>query len=1039
MLAEEALVINVCLLKKSVDRQVINAWVFILLERLLWYVLFLTPWNEGRRPIPSLWHWVSVLPWGIAHLIPGIAMLQVEEGASFLLTEVAIPDAMCWRHHDSDISDPAPKDGFDEADVVTLTHQSIEDPEGKLKYLRLPFLSGLDLEAWRALTEQDFIPQHTTSPLSSDEPIPGKTDSQQRFEDSDPKWYERGSKWRKEKITDHIPCPTPLQTIEGVTSDASRGENVGLLVLELVFDDDVDERVNPLYCNPVDNGKFVAQEETPMPDPLLRGVGADGAGSSLSPSLFVPTWGIHQRSRVTTPGGHKRKSARVHAQCSEHLAVAQAEKDGLMATNAEQALRIKELEQQLKGVDEVHSAAMKNLEDQLAQKDSALVYAERVSSDRLSENEELRRLLQSHEYKQSLSVPFNYALQTGWGQGLAEARSEEELREIMMRMNGFDPYSDKKMNAEYERLFSKTYSLCGAYFTLSEEVGARSPKNFHLAAPPKDAPKAGSGGVAFAPKLVRAAEVAGSKDTASREISKSKTGPSLQDPDRASGGSKAPPSKKLSFCHLLLLISSFLQTNLGSNADSPHCISSRIIKLHLAARLPKPALSILPGLDPLHEASLLPFPTMPLALWWATEVVHLWDLESVHHHLNGSFTLLVLIVFDNFPWKPNLQHEIVPYKSDHLFTRYFDQSLAFPLSGNSHLLQLKTWSSSRWCPMVLGMSFPIEKRAWSHGWMFMCVLGCLGLGSGIWMSHTFLLPSLASACNVGSNVPCRNCFPDYCSWAMCIPKIRMWNSGLPSLLVRGSHTHQHRYQGSFLNSTPDAIRNLFGEVAKGNVAKLGLKYPPSDYPLSGIEVLFLLSLRPEIIGTGKSCRTGPFFIAFLGMNEILMSSISTGILANFPEKEPAFPEGNNSFLPHLAFCSHTGPGIVFRLGGDLMMEGILSTSSSAEKLLLPLGSIERFQDGFYIVGVLYDLSGHLGHVRVSTSEDLQLFIRSVPSYGCTVLWDFRMAFLRVFDFSSSPKCYSLLYISLALLRLSWTESPEVVIPSECGEPDHRRG
>ncbi|GKA64611.1 hypothetical protein Tco_0764318 [Tanacetum coccineum] len=100
----------------------------------------------------------------------------------------------------------------------------------------------------------------------------------------------------------------------------------------------------------------------------------------------------------------------------------------------------------------------------------------------------------SHEYKQSLSVPFNYALQTGWGQGLAEARSEEELREIMMRMNGFDPYSDKKMNAEYER----------------------------------------------------AEEVAGSTNTVSREFSKSKTGPSLQDPvsEPTSGGSKAPPSKK---------------------------------------------------------------------------------------------------------------------------------------------------------------------------------------------------------------------------------------------------------------------------------------------------------------------------------------------------------------------------------------------------------------------------------------------------------------------------------------------------------------
>ncbi|GJW42415.1 NB-ARC domains-containing protein [Tanacetum coccineum] len=145
-----------------------------------------------------------------------------------------------------------------------------------------------------------------------------------------------------------------------------------------------------------------------------------------------------------------RKLREEHAQCSEGLAVVRAEKDSLVATNAEQTLRIKELEQQLKSADEVHSSAVKDLENQLAQKDSALVYAERISGERLSENEKLRaqlvfaqkektdairkllptvvgRLLQSHEYKQSLSVPFNYALQTGWGQGLAEERSEEEL------------------------------------------------------------------------------------------------------------------------------------------------------------------------------------------------------------------------------------------------------------------------------------------------------------------------------------------------------------------------------------------------------------------------------------------------------------------------------------------------------------------------------------------------------------------------------------------------------------------------------------
>ncbi|GJU81110.1 hypothetical protein Tco_1283475 [Tanacetum coccineum] len=289
-------------------------------------------------------------------------------------------------------------------------------------------------------------------------------------------------------------------------------------------------------------------------------------GLHYTPPIFVSTWGIHQRSRrsdhskeecpahalrqfeslydshhalkedlemtrshlvrsredftvvqnfFNTLSERHRKLREEHAPCSENLAIAQAERDSLMATSAEQALRIKELEQQLKSADEAHSSVVKDLESQLAQKDSALVYAERVSSDRLSENEELRtqlafakrekidavkkllptvvgRLLQSHEYKQSLSVPFNYALQTGWGQGLAEARSEEELREIMMRMNGFDAYSDKKMNAEYERLFSKTYSYVDRISHLSEK-SVQDLLKLHPAPPPKDAPKAGWG------------------------------------------------------------------------------------------------------------------------------------------------------------------------------------------------------------------------------------------------------------------------------------------------------------------------------------------------------------------------------------------------------------------------------------------------------------------------------------------------------------------------------------------------------------------
>ncbi|GKE56348.1 hypothetical protein Tco_1495533 [Tanacetum coccineum] len=276
----------------------------------------------------------------------------------------------------------------------------------------------------------------------------------------------------------------------------------------------------PTAATHPNNGKSIAQEETHMPDPPLQGVGADGAGSSLPPSLFVPDWFSLARGAMAQAHAlsqfeslydthHALQLREEHAQCSEGLAVVQAEKDSLMATNAEQTLRIKELEQKLKSVDEVHSSAVKeDLESQLAQKDSALVYAERIP-------------------------------------GLAEGRSEQELHKIMMRMNGFDPYSDKKMTAEYERLFSKTYPYVDRISHLSEKP-VQDLLKLHPAPAPRDAPKAGSRGIAFSPKLVRAAEVASSKDTASKEFSRSKTGPSPQDPasTHASGGSKAPPSKK---------------------------------------------------------------------------------------------------------------------------------------------------------------------------------------------------------------------------------------------------------------------------------------------------------------------------------------------------------------------------------------------------------------------------------------------------------------------------------------------------------------
>ncbi|GJR63959.1 hypothetical protein Tco_0010024 [Tanacetum coccineum] len=80
----------------------------------------------------------------------------------------------------------------------------------------------------------------------------------------------------------------------------------------------------------------------------------------------------------------------------------------------------------------------------LARKDSALVFSDRISNKRAAEKERLVSQL-SHEYKESLSVPFNLAIQAGWAKGLAMKQSEEDLMDVLREVQGFDPHSDTRM------------------------------------------------------------------------------------------------------------------------------------------------------------------------------------------------------------------------------------------------------------------------------------------------------------------------------------------------------------------------------------------------------------------------------------------------------------------------------------------------------------------------------------------------------------------------------------------------------------------
>nr|GEX65275.1 hypothetical protein [Tanacetum cinerariifolium] len=119
----------------------------------------------------------------------------------------AIPDAMAYRHHDSDVNDPIPKDGFHASDVPMLTEQVVDlrlVPSGLLflgglattwdflvvtmsEYLRFPFLSGASISKGPPLTSQYQIVHHTTPLLSLGQNIPAKTDHQKKVVVEDPK------------------------------------------------------------------------------------------------------------------------------------------------------------------------------------------------------------------------------------------------------------------------------------------------------------------------------------------------------------------------------------------------------------------------------------------------------------------------------------------------------------------------------------------------------------------------------------------------------------------------------------------------------------------------------------------------------------------------------------------------------------------------------------------------------------------------------------------------------------------------------------
>nr|GEX95030.1 hypothetical protein [Tanacetum cinerariifolium] len=353
----------------------------------------------------------------------------------FVLESRAIPDTMAWRYHDSDINDSVSEDGF----MVTMS-----------EYLRFPFLSGATIEKGNALTNRDLKEQHTVPPLLADQAIPDKTDHQKEAEVADPKIVETrerkaraAAKKREKKKSD----PADPNTKNLSRAAANIVESYGNQSLHDSYHDSANHSVHedqtvrnmtlvptevpceqPMWCRElmIHLAPPTAQEESNALDNsimLERAWFALGWGAWLKPtnlkdsriSRLIIIALLRHMQNVRIPFGSSWKLEMSH----NRVQLLEGQNSGLSQVNKDQALKIKELE------------------DSLARKDSALVYAERINVEGAREKERLVSQLK-------LVETFNLAIQAGWGKGLVEEHSEEELLGLMSRMENFDAYTDKR-------------------------------------------------------------------------------------------------------------------------------------------------------------------------------------------------------------------------------------------------------------------------------------------------------------------------------------------------------------------------------------------------------------------------------------------------------------------------------------------------------------------------------------------------------------------------------------------------------------------
>nr|GEV88571.1 hypothetical protein [Tanacetum cinerariifolium] len=403
----------------------------------------------------------------------------------FLIDRRAIPDAMPWRHGDTDLHDDFPAT-YNENDAARLSeflvplrppprhllyvcglttacrhpelHYNIKDRDNNVismdTFLKIPTWTGIVVSKGNPIMEEQRPKPRVTPPLAVGVAVSELTPFQKNLEKPNPKIAAAREKKDRQNLANAEAKRVGAEAAGAISGAAPKPATVvpeaSPRVEKEVVDLSGNTRVSTPPVTDAQPSPNRGQHETYEAHSQSS---HQGGGDEPVHNRYVPNLGLRNDLRVCT--------FRACKELISHFATP-AEDEFLGALSNVEVEHIRNLEKDLEpkarqlGVAEEKIRVLEG-EKLALSADVAQAEADRQRIVREFIPVVVKRLHTSMEYRQSLAAPVSLCFTTGWLGGLSFGRTEDEIAEFLAGTRDLDIEGSKSWEDKHREFFTKQY------------------------------------------------------------------------------------------------------------------------------------------------------------------------------------------------------------------------------------------------------------------------------------------------------------------------------------------------------------------------------------------------------------------------------------------------------------------------------------------------------------------------------------------------------------------------------------------------------